>query len=157
MAVPSCTDDIAGLATAGNVRIRGVNPLMASGTCLFPKSDDLGLTGVSTISSMTTEEGGVGVIWPRGFSKYSSQSFLDPTDIALQLTSNWTVGGHKLATIQSPLRTISLSIQMIPRSTKLCACAWSTLQLNRAWLSSLSQNEQIPQTNPKVPIPLKSR
>ena len=83
---------------------------MAGGVCLFFESDDLRSVGDSIISSMTTEEGGDGVIWPRRFSKYLSHSFFDPIDIALQLALDWTVGGHKLAAIQSPLRTISLSI-----------------------------------------------
>ena len=87
------------------------------------------------------------------FSKYLSHSFLDPTDIALQLVAK----GHKLAAIQSSLHTISLSTQMILRLAKLCTCAQNTLQSNKAWLSLLSQNEQIPQLNPRVSIPLRSR
>ena len=67
-------------------------------------------TGISMISLMTIEEEGAEVTWPRRFSKYSSQSFLNPTDIALQLVPDWVIGGNKLAAIQSPLRTISLSI-----------------------------------------------
>ena len=82
MGAPSCIDGEVGLVIAVNVRTRGANPPMAGGTCLFPESDDLGSTGVSTISSMITEEEGAKATWPRHFSKYSSQSFLDPTDIA---------------------------------------------------------------------------
>ena len=129
---------------------------MAGETCPFPKSDDPRSVDVSTISSMTAEEESAKVTWPRRFSKYSSQSFLDPTDIALQLVFNQVIGGHKLAAIQSLLRTISLSIEMILCSVKLQTCAQSTLQSNKACLSSLSQNEQIPQSNLGVPIPLRS-
>ena len=100
---------------------------MACGTCPFPKSDDLGSVGDSTISLMTTKKRGAKVTLPRRFCRYSSQSFLDPTDIALQLVPNWANGGHRLVAIQSPLRTISLSIQMILRSARLCTYAQSTL------------------------------
>ena len=91
-----------------------MNPPMVDGLYLFPESDDPRFVGVSTISSITTEEEGPRATWPRCFYKYSSQSFLNPIDIALQLAPNWVVGGHKLAAIHSPLRIISLSIQMIP-------------------------------------------
>ena len=114
MVVPFCTNDETGLAIAGNARTRGVNPLMACGACPFSKSDGPESTGDSMISSMTTEEGGTEVVLPRHFSKYSSQSFLKPTDIALLL-----VGGHRLAAMQLPLRIISLSIQMVPRPARL--------------------------------------
>ena len=144
MVVPSYTDDGAGPVIAGSARTRGMNPLMAGGACLFLKSNDPGSIGDSMISSMTTEEGGVEVTWPRCFYRYLSQSFLDPTDIALQLASNWLVGGHKLAAIQSHFCTISLSIQMILCLIRLYTCSRSILQSNRAWLFSLSQNEQIP-------------
>ena len=100
---------------------------MADGVCPFLESDDPESMGVSTISSMTTEEGGAEVTWPRHFYRYSSQSFLDLTDIELRLASDWTVGGHKLAAIQSPFCTISLLIQMIPHSARLYTCAWSIL------------------------------
>ena len=62
MAVPSCIDDEAGPATANNARTRGANPPMANGVCPFSESDDPGYASDSTISSMTTEEGGVGAI-----------------------------------------------------------------------------------------------
>ena len=58
--------------TAGKAETRGVNPSMAGRVCLFSKSDDLESMGDSTISSMTTEEGGVRATWPRHFNKYSS-------------------------------------------------------------------------------------
>ena len=105
---------------------------MVGGVCPFPKSNDPESTGDSTISSMTTEEEGAVVTWPRRFSKYLSHSFFDPTDIALQLALDWVARGHKLAAIQSSLHTIFLSIQMIPCSAKLCTCARSTLQSNKA-------------------------
>ena len=85
MAAPSSTDNEAGPVIIGNARTRGTNPPMAGGTCPFPESDDPRSVGVSTISSMTTKEEGAKVTWPRCFSKYLSQSFLDPTNIALQL------------------------------------------------------------------------
>ena len=119
MAAPTYIDDEVDPVTTCNARTRGSNPSMAGRTCPFPKSDDPRSTDVSTISSMTAEEESAKVTWPRCFSKYSSQSFLDPTDIALQLVFNWVIGGHKLAAIQSLLRTISLSIEMMPCSVKL--------------------------------------
>ena len=85
MAAFSRTDNEVGLVTVGNARTRRANPPMAGRTCPFPESDDPESVGVSTISSMTTEEEGAEATWPRHFSRYSSQSFLDPTDIALQL------------------------------------------------------------------------
>ena len=65
-----------------------MNPSMAGGACPFPESDDLEFASDSMISLMTTEEEGTKVTLPRHFDKYSSQSFLDPTNIALQLDSN---------------------------------------------------------------------
>ena len=62
MAVPSCIDDEVGPVTASNVRTRGANPPMANGVCPFSESDDPRYASDSTISSMTTEEGGVGAI-----------------------------------------------------------------------------------------------
>ena len=56
---------------------------MASEAYPFPKSNDPKSAGDSMISSMTTEEGGAKVALLRHFCKYSSQSFLDLTDIAL--------------------------------------------------------------------------
>ena len=117
---------------------------MAGETCPFPKSRDPKSVGGSMISSMTTEKDDAGAIWPRCFNKYFSYSFFDPTDIALQLAPDCVARGHRLATIQSHLYTTSLSIQMIPHSAKLCTYARSTWQSNQAWVSSLSQNEQIP-------------
>ena len=58
---------------------------MAGGVCPFPEFDDPEFVSDAIISSMTTEEEGAKVTWPRRFSKYLSQSFLDPTNIALQL------------------------------------------------------------------------
>ena len=66
----------------------------------FPESDDLESAGNSTISLMTTKEEGAAVTWPRHFSKYSSYSFFDLTDIALQLAPDLIARGYKLATIQ---------------------------------------------------------
>ena len=81
--VPSWTDDEPGPVTASKEETRGVNPSMAKGVCLFSKSNDPKSMGDSTISLMTIEKEGARVTWPRRFSKYSPQSFLDPTDIAL--------------------------------------------------------------------------
>ena len=61
---------------------------MAGEACPFPESDNPKSASDSMISSMTTEEGGTKVTLPKRFSKYSSQSFLDLTDIALQLVPN---------------------------------------------------------------------
>ena len=117
--VPSYTDDEAGSTTTGNARTQGVNPSMAGRACPFSKSDNPDSTCDSLISSMTTEEGSAEVTLPRHFYRYSSQSFLDPTDIALQLTPDWVARGHRLAAMQSSLHTISLSIQIIPQSARL--------------------------------------
>ena len=110
MAIPSCINDVASSTTTSNARTRGVNPSMAGGACPFPKFDDLWSIGDSTISSMTTEEKGAEVTLPSHFCRYSSQSFLNPIDIALQLASDLVARGHRLAAIQSPFRNISLSI-----------------------------------------------
>ena len=69
--------------TTDKARTKGVNPLMSSKTCPFLEFDDPESASISTISSMTTEEDGAGAIWPRCFSKYSSYSFFDLTDITL--------------------------------------------------------------------------
>ena len=119
MAVPTWTDDDAGPTTIGNARTRGVNPLMAGGACPFPESDNFESTGDSMIFLITTKEGGAKVILPRHFCRYSSQSFLVPTDIVLQLVPNWVARGHRLAAMQSSLCTISLSIQIIPWLARL--------------------------------------
>ena len=129
---------------------------MVGGVCPFPESDDFRSAGDSTISSMTTEDRGIEVTLPRHFYRYSSQSFLNPTDKTLQLVPDWVSRGHRLAAMQSSFCTISLSIQIIPQLARLWTCAQSTLQSNRAYLSPLSQNEQIPQSNLGVPIPLRS-
>ena len=157
MAVPFWTDDEAGPVIAGNARTRGVNPPMAGRACPFPESDGLRSIGDYMIFSMTTKEGGAEVTIPRRFCRYSSQSFLDPTDIALQLALDWVARGHRLVAMQSSLHTISLSIWIIPQSSGLWTYARSTLQSNRACLSLLSKNKQLPQSNPEVPIPLRSR
>ena len=59
MAIPSRTHDEVGPVTAGNVKTRGPNPRMSSGTCPFPESDEPRSIGVSPFSSMTTEEEGI--------------------------------------------------------------------------------------------------
>ena len=58
---------------------------MASEACPFPESNDPESASDSMISSMITKEGGTEVTLPRHFSEYSSQSFLDPIVIALQV------------------------------------------------------------------------
>ena len=85
IAIPSWNDDEASPATAGKARTRGVNPSMVGRIFPFPKSDNSRSVDDSMISSMTTKEGGAEVNLPRRFCRYSSQSFLDPNDIALQL------------------------------------------------------------------------
>ena len=92
---------------------------MAAGLFPFPGFNDPGSAGDSIISSITIEDRDAEVALPRRFSKYSSQSFLDPTEITLQLVSNWVARGHRLATMQSPFRIISLSTQMILLLTRL--------------------------------------
>ena len=119
MEVHSWIDDEASPTTAGNARTRGVNSSMVGRACPFPKSDDLRSTSDSTISLMTTKKGGAKVTLPRRFYRHLSQSFLNPIDIALQPTADWVAKGHRLATMQSLLRIISLPIQTIPRSARL--------------------------------------
>ena len=75
-------DDEAGLTTIGNARTRGINSSMADRACSFPESDDPKFAG-SMISLMTIEEEGTKVTLPWFFCRYSSQSSLDPIDIAL--------------------------------------------------------------------------
>ena len=83
---------------------------MTGGACLFPESDNPESASDSMISSMTTEEGGAKVTLPRHFYRYLSQSFLDLTDIALQLALDWVAKGHRLAAMKSSLCTISFLI-----------------------------------------------
>ena len=83
IAVPSWTDDEAGPTTTGIARTREVNPSMAGEACPFPESDDPEFTIDSMISSMTIEEEGTELTLAWRFCRYSSQSFLDLTDIAL--------------------------------------------------------------------------
>ena len=91
---------------------------MVGGVFLFLESDNSGSAGDSMIFSMTTDKGGAEVTLPRRFYRYSSQSFLDPTDIALQLAPDWVARGQRLAAMQSPFLMISLSIQIIPQSAR---------------------------------------
>jgi len=57
-----------------------------------------------------TEVRGIGGILHKRSHKYSSQSFLDPIDIALWLVPAWVLGGHRLAAMQSFICTDSLWI-----------------------------------------------
>ena len=50
MAVLSCNDNEAGLATVDSARTRWVNPSMAGKACPFPEFDDPGSAGISMIS-----------------------------------------------------------------------------------------------------------
>ena len=78
---------------------------MVGGACPFSKSNDPESAGDSMISSTTTEKGGTEVALPRNFCRYSSQSFLDLINIALQLVPDWAAGGHSLAAIQFPFQS----------------------------------------------------
>lgn len=108
-----------GFATAGSIEIRGVKPSMAGVACPLFGAGTLESTGDSMISLTITEVRGAGGIPDKNSCKYSSQSFLDPTNIALWLVLAWLLGEHRLAAMQLFLRVISLSIQMIPQSARL--------------------------------------
>ena len=96
--------------TASNAKTRGVKTSMAGMACPFFGSGASESTSDFVISSIMTEvEGARGILHKRSY-KYSSQSFLDPINIALWLVPAWLFGGHRLAAMQSPLCIDSLSI-----------------------------------------------
>jgi len=103
----------------GSAKTRGAKLSMTSMVYPFFEASAPESTSDSVISSITTKVGGVGGILHKCFRKYSSQSFLDPIDIALWLVDTWVFGGHRLAAMQSFLCKDSLSIQKIPQSTTL--------------------------------------
>ena len=113
--------------TASNAKTRGVKTSMAGMACPFFGSGASESTSDFVISSIMTEvEGARGILHKRSY-KYSSQSFLDPINIALWLVPAWVLGGHRLAAMESLLCIDSFSIYMIPRFARLWTCARSTL------------------------------
>ena len=96
--------------TAGSAKTKGVKPSTVGMACPFFGADAFESTGDSIISSIMIKVEGVEGILHKRSCKYSSQSFLDPIDIALWLVPAWLFGGHRLAAMQSPLCIDSLSI-----------------------------------------------
>ena len=110
--------------TPGKDKIKKAKPSMVGRFCSFFGDGTPESTGDLVISSITTEVRGASVLIPEGTLQrcscnYLSQSFLNPIVIALWLVLTWVFGGHSLATMQSSLRTTSLSIQVMPRLAKL--------------------------------------
>ena len=106
--------------TPGKDKIKKAKPSMVGRFCSFFGDGTPESTGDLVISSITTEVRGASVLIPEGTLQrcscnYLSQSFLNPIVIALWLVLTWVFGGHSLATMQSSLRTTSLSIQVMPR------------------------------------------
>ena len=86
--VPFYTNPEEGLAIPGKDKIKGAKSSMVGMACPFFGASTPEATGDSIISSITTEVGGPSILITRGTlqwhsRKYSSQSFLDPIDIAL--------------------------------------------------------------------------
>ena len=104
---------------AGNAKTRGAKPSTAGVVCPFFGAKALKSMSDSVISSIKTEVRGVGGILHKHSRKYASHSFLDPIVIVLWLVPAWVLGRHRLATMQSFLRTTSLSIQMISQLARL--------------------------------------
>ena len=75
--------------TASNAKTKGVKPSMASMACPFFGARASESTSDFVISSIMTEVGGAGGILHKRSCNYSSQSFLDPIDIALWLVPAW--------------------------------------------------------------------
>ena len=71
--------------TAGSAKTREVKPLMVGMACTFFRANAFEPTGDSVISSIMIEVKGAEGILHKRSCKYSSQSFLDPIDIALWL------------------------------------------------------------------------
>ena len=108
-----------GFSTGGSAKTKGVKPSMASMACPFFEAGAPESIGDFVISSITTEVEGAGGTLHKCSHKYSSQSFLDSIVIVLWLVPAWVFRGHRLATMQSLLRTTSLLIQIIPWLAKL--------------------------------------
>ena len=108
--VPFCINPRDGSATASSAKTRGVKPLMASMVCPFFGDGAPESTSDSIIFLIMIEVGGHGGILHKHFCKYSSQSFLDPIDIALCQILAWVTGRHRLAAMQSLLCMDSLLI-----------------------------------------------
>ena len=104
-----------GSAIPGKDKIKGVKPLMASMVCSFFGASMPESITDSIISLITIEVRNAGILIPEGTlqmcsCQYSSQSFLDPTEMALWLVPTWVLGGHRLVFMQSLFRVTSLSI-----------------------------------------------
>ena len=105
--------------TAGSAKTKGVKPLTVGMACPFFGAGTSESIGDFVISSITTEVEGAGGTLHKCSHKYLSQSFLDSIVIVLWLVPAWVFSGHRLATMQSLLRTTSLLIQIIPWLAKL--------------------------------------
>ena len=92
--------------TAGNSKIKGVKPLTIGMACPFFGAGTSESTGDFVISSIMIKVEGVEGILHKHSCKYSSQSFLDPIDIALWLVPTWLFGGHRLAACNRPFARI---------------------------------------------------
>ena len=103
----------------GNVKTKEEKTLIANVICPFFEAGALKSIGDSMISLLMTEVRGAEVVLHRHSHKHSSQYCLYPIDIVLWLVLVCVLGRHRLATMQALLRTTSLLIQMIPRSTRL--------------------------------------
>ena len=103
----------------GNVKTKEEKPLIADVICPFFEVDALKSIGDSMISLIMTEVRGAEVVLHRHSHKHLSQSCLYPIDIVLWLVLVCVLGRHRLASMQSFLRTTSVSIQIMPWSTKL--------------------------------------
>ena len=99
-----------GSMTTGSAKTRGVKPSMASIACPFFGTSAPKSISDFVISSIMIDVDRVKGILHKHSYKYSSQSFLDPIDIALWLVPAWVFRRYRLAAMQLLLRMDSLSI-----------------------------------------------
>ena len=92
--------------TAGSAKTKGVKPLTIGMACPFFGAGTSESTGDFVISSIMIKVEGAKGILHKHSCKYSSQSFLDPIDIALWLVPAWLFGGHRLAACNRPFARI---------------------------------------------------
>ena len=84
---------------AGNAKTRGVKPSTVGMVCPFFGANAPKCISDSIISSIMTKVGGGEGILQKRSHKYSSQSSLDPIDIALWLVPACVLESHRLATM----------------------------------------------------------
>ena len=92
--------------TAGIAKTKGVKPSTVGMACPFFGAGTSESTGDFVISSIMIKVEGAEGILHKHSCKYSSQSFLDPIDIALWLVPTWLFGGHRLAACNRPFARI---------------------------------------------------